>query len=411
MWSPCLIPAHRLSSMRYLSSVSRARVNTTSPKISDSFFSNLRLQVIQVLTSSLAQDQRQTLLSSIGALDKETAEQQKRSSIGEAVAKAMAQEATKRETLQQQEEDKIIQRAQHAMEQRIMNDLVIQERQQALERWKRELKVEEEQEEKATSTPMVQEPKETTHPILGPMLHDLGYKRIHITSAKALSAIPIWSQQRSYRHDRAKIMAADKLKSMDLGLPGVISLHEAEDGTLSILDGQHRVGMLTILQDKSKNTMNLNEILVEVFPQSHASSPSTLAEDLFIEINKAEPVKLVDMPRVAKSKDKDVIDEAASQLLEAYPEMFKPSQRCRPPHLNVDNLRDAIFTANILKNHSITSSSALYNWILKRNKELEKMYSKEEEAFKMGVSPSALEKAKEFKFYIGLDLSWLHKSV
>lgn len=170
--------------------------------------------------------------------------------------------------------------------------------------------------------------------------------------------------------------------------------------------------MLTILQDKSKNTMNLDQILVEVFPQSHSSSPSSHAEDLFIEINKAEPVKLVDMPRVAKSKDKEMIDDAANQLFETYPEMFKPSQRCRPPHLNVDNLRDAIFTANILKNHSITSSSALYDWIMQRNEELEKRFvHNKEDPSKMGVSLLALEKSKQFRFYIGLDLSWLHKAL
>lgn len=198
-------------------------------------FSNLRLQAIQVLATSLPQEQRHNLLKSMSALDKETAEQQKQASVGEAVAHALAQEAVKRNSLWEQEEEKIMKRAQQAIEQRIMNDLVIQERQQALERWKRELKEEEERENSIVVQPHVQqqqqsEEKETLkdpiHPILGPMLCDLGYKRVHITSAKALSAIPIWSQQRSYRHDRAKIMAADKLKSLDLGLPGVISLHE-----------------------------------------------------------------------------------------------------------------------------------------------------------------------------------------
>ena len=167
--------------------------------------------------------------------------------------------------------------------------------------------------------------------------------------------------------------------------------------------------MLTILIEKSKNTMNLNELLVEVFPQSSSSSTSH-AEDLFIEINKAEPVKLVDMPRVVKSKDKDIIDDAANQLFETFPEMFKPSQRCRPPHLNVDNLRDAIFTANILKQHSITSSSALYDWIMQRNEELAKTFV-HDYSLNMGVSQSALEKAKEYNFFIGLDMSWLsHRS-
>jgi hypothetical protein len=166
--------------------------------------------------------------------------------------------------------------------------------------------------------------------------------------------------------------------------------------------------MLTILQDKAKNTANLDQILVEVFPQSKSTSPSTHAEDLFIEINKAEPVKLLDMPRMAKSKDKEIIDDAAHKLYDAYPDMFKASQRCRPPHLNVDNLRDAIFTANIIKQYSITNSSVLYEWMMQRNKELEQVYSSTSST--TTVSKSALEKAKEFKFYLGLDLSWLHQT-
>ena len=58
---------------------------------------------------------------------------------------------------------------------------------------------------------------------------DFGYKRIHVISTQKLAAIPIWEKQRVYRHDRAKLMAKDKLKSMDIGLPGVIALHEVSE--------------------------------------------------------------------------------------------------------------------------------------------------------------------------------------
>ena len=64
------------------------------------------------------------------------------------------------------------------------------------------------------------------HPILGQIIMDFGYKRVHVMSTKKLAAIPIWEKQRVYRHDRAKVMAKDKLKSMNLGLPGVVALHE-----------------------------------------------------------------------------------------------------------------------------------------------------------------------------------------
>ena len=115
------------------------------------------------------------------------------------------------------------------------------------------------------------------HPVLGPVIADLGYKRVHLVPATTLGTIPVWRRQRVYRHDRAKAMAADKLKTKHLGLPGVICIHEEENGKLSILDGQHRVGMMKILSDKEgvatapvngEQTMDLRKVLVEVYPQN-----------------------------------------------------------------------------------------------------------------------------------------------
>ena len=68
------------------------------------------------------------------------------------------------------------------------------------------------------------------HPILGPCLLDLGAKRIHLVSAQTLSTISVWKKQRVYRHFRAKSMATDKLKTLSLGLPGVIGIYEVRHG-------------------------------------------------------------------------------------------------------------------------------------------------------------------------------------
>ncbi len=178
--------------------------------------------------------------------------------------------------------------------------------------------------------------------------------------------------------------------------------------------------MLAILQSKkgkdtsnsttSNQHLNLDQILVEVFPQS-STSPSSHAQDIFIEINKAEPVKLVDMPGIATSTDRKIINDAATYLQDTYPEMFKPSQRCRPPHLNVDNLRDAIFASGLLKKHKIRSKKALVKWILGKNEELAEKYDDDGEASNRDgdVKKSSLDKARKFDFYLGLDLSWLNQ--
>ena len=71
-------------------------------------------------------------------------------------------------------------------------------------------------------------------------------------------------------------------------------------------------------------------------------------KSLFVEINKAEPVKLVDMPEGGASASENMIlTEAAEELRRRYSAMFKPSQACRPPHLNVDNLRDEMHQASL----------------------------------------------------------------
>jgi len=158
----------------------------------------------------------------------------------------------------------------------------------------------------------------------------------------------------------------------------------------------------------NNNHLNLDQILVEVFPQ-YPSSSSTHAQDIFIEINKAEPVKLVDMPGVASNLDRRIISDAAMHLQDVYSEMFKPSQRCRSPHLNVDNLRDAIFAAEVLKKGQIKSKTALVKWMLQKNEEMKVKYSSTS-GNKEDTNKAALEKAKKFDFYLGMDLTWLHQT-
>ena len=94
------------------------------------------------------------------------------------------------------------------------------------------------------------------------------------------------------------------------------------DGNLSILDGRHRIGALALLSEKAPDNFDLENILVEVFSSDTADSDA--AEEIFVEINKSEPIKMVDMPGVAKAKDRKIISQAAAKLHEQYPTMFRP---------------------------------------------------------------------------------------
>lgn len=255
------------------------------------------------------------------------------------------------------------------------------------------------------------------HPILGPVIVDLGYKRIHLVSSGRLGTIPIWKRQRTYRNDRARRMASDKQATMNLGFPGIICLYEDSKGGLSILDGQHRVGMMQTLremQNKEGSSSNTDEIfqnvLVEVYSDPSEETERSLqgksvAEQVFVEINKAEPLKMLDIPGVASTADRNLITEAVETLRDQFPAMFSTSQRCRPPNVNIDNLRNSIFGANILLRHELTTSGKLLNWLLEQNAKLGETYERDEQRQKF-LSSKAWTKASKNGFYLGLESSW-----
>ena len=176
------------------------------------------------------------------------------------------------------------------------------------------------------------------------------------------------------------------------------------DGKLSILDGQHRIGALALLSEKAPENFDLENILVEVFSSDTADSDA--AEEIFVEINKSEPIKMVDMPGVAKAKDRKIITQAAAKLHEQYPTMFRPSQQCRVPHLNVDNLRDALFASEVIKRHDLKTTAALVNWMQAQNELLGAKFQQANVATKS--NKKALDKAQEFDFYLGMESSWLY---
>jgi hypothetical protein len=271
---------------------------------------------------------------------------------------------------------------------------------------------------------------EVIHPVLGPVIADLGYKRIHFVSSGRLGTIPVWNRNRIYRNNRAKSMATEKIKSMELGFPGAICLHEAPTGKLSIVDGQHRVGMMSALKETINKKLEKGDdigtlkdtdaiferVLVEVYPEpireegdDESVDGDGYAEQVFSEINKAEPVKLIDMPGVASKADRTVITEAVETLQDQYGVMFSASQRCRLPNVNVDNLRSAIFGANLLKRHKLTSSKKLTDWLLEQNAALGDEYERTDSSKQKLISKKQWTKASSNNFYLGLESSWLYK--
>lgn len=345
-------------------------------------------------------------------------------SIAEAIARFKAEEslriADKLEAARKEGEQAALARAQQ--------DLIVQQRKKAFEEWERnvaaakareaaqereaQLKQQEQEEPKEAVQQSAVDEEAPVHPVLGPVVADFGYKRLHIVSISVLENVPVWEKQRIFSYDRSKTMATDKMNTLHLGLPGVICLFEERSGQLSVLDGQHRIGMMKILAEKKAKDIDLEKILVEVYPvPGHIAEEDSHehASEIFAEINKAEPVKKVDI--FATKGDRKILEGGVEALRERFPAMFSPSLRCRPPNVNADNLRDGIFASNVLKDHNIKSAKALYDWLLQQNEELKGVYEEKgvKVAFKM--NEKALSKASKNGFYLGLDptYGWMSK--
>ena len=166
--------------------------------------------------------------------------------------------------------------------------------------------------------------------------------------------------------------------------------------------------------------LDLERVLVEVFVSRQENSQTQLAEDaaaaIFTEINKAEPVKLLDLPGVTNKRIRDIIDHAASHFNDAFPDMFSSSQRCRAPHLNLDNLRDQLFASEVINREKMGSGGELVRWMKVRNEELRERYGAEagegdtaELESGKKLSGAALKKARTHDFYLGLESTWLYK--
>jgi hypothetical protein len=163
--------------------------------------------------------------------------------------------------------------------------------------------------------------------------------------------------------------------------------------------------MMKILEELvDSNDFDFSKILVEVRPQKEHET--TYAQDIFLEINKAIPVELVDMPGVVNNKTQQIITGAAERLETKYPEMFSSSRTPRAPNLNIDKLRDRIYQRDVIGKFKIKSAAALEKWMLAENDKLAEKYATEEA--QSTVNKRALDKASTHKFYLGLDSSWLH---
>ena len=274
-----------------------------------------------------------------------------------------------------------------------------------------------------------------SHELYGTMLRDFGYKKIYAMAAANLVSkdkVGIYDQQRAFREERAQVIAREKAKEAVFSLPGVVTLAEGTAAVRGkktkkkssllfgastntgahILDGQHRVGALEILLSQGVIAPD-HDVLVEVFE----NVDDARASEIFTEINAAQPVRFVDMPGVAPPDVKWMLEGAAQRIKERYPAMFSASERCKIPNVNLDVLREELFSAEVVNRFGIADEDAFVTWLEGENAKLARRTEKEwlEARPKRGRGSTgseetylkALAKAKEHGFYLGMDFSWL----
>jgi len=267
--------------------------------------------------------------------------------------------------------------------------------------------------------------REDFHPIYGKLLHDFGYKKVFATEPKKLvnkAVVPVWEKQRIFRPERARQIADAKRADARFGLPGVITIFDLDaPDKRGIVDGQHRVGSLEVML-REGTWEDDKHVLTEVYACGDDDVP---VNDLFAEINQSQPVAEMDLPGAAgleREGERDAINGVSEKLAEQFAEMFKPSLRCRPPHLNVDNFRQELWdseNARKLLQEAVASGDGeekveekLMNWLMEKNEELAQRSEDEwltapSARVKSGKTlRTALTKARKNSFFLGLDNGW-----
>ena len=86
--------------------------------------------------------------------------------------------------------------------------------------------------------------------------------------------------------------------------------------------------------------------------------------------------------------------------------MFKPTSRCRAPHVHMDSLRESLFEFGVVRATKAESAGDLLAWLQEKNGALKKVDEARWLAMRGRTSEKAmrkaLEKANKHKFWLGM---------
>ena len=111
--------------------------------------------------------------------------------------------------------------------------------------------------------------------IQGPCVADLGYKRIHIASARVLtSSVPVWCHQRPCDPDRIRVICDAFYRENDTTIPqllGTVCIYALPVGgrvEVGLFDGQHRVQAMAMLLRRRQVRFESFILSSPVYPSS-----------------------------------------------------------------------------------------------------------------------------------------------
>lgn len=291
------------------------------------------------------------------------------------------------------------------------------------------------------STSIATQTASAKHPCFGELLADLGFKKIYRASARTLvNTVPIWAKQRACNEGRVDEIV--KAKAQAPSLMGPIMCFEfgpsefERDGLAmpsvtrpqprAIFDGQHRARAAMRLLSSEAFTIedeadddDVHAALGDRRPTPRASAEGGFDDfalivevypvnaereikALYLEVNKSESVKEIDLPDAIAPQRKAHIDEACERLRKAFPDMFKPSERCRPPHVHRDTLRNKLF------HHAATMELTSADDLVARFTAVNQRLQARPAAQWPERLSKPLEKARAHGFFLGLeDYAWL----
>lgn len=268
---------------------------------------------------------------------------------------------------------------------------------------------------------------QTVHPTYGKLLAEMGNRRVFATFPERLcnsELFPTYEAQRAFRPERAEAIATSiRRDDRFSGFPGMVTLFEFVGEVAAqtrghqvrgIVDGQHRVGAIRLLMESGHWPKN-RLVATEVFTVREHSD----AARLFMDINKMEPVKDIDMvgikldvaesqaERAALEEElviKSAVDVVIQRMQIKYAKMFSLSENCRVPNVHADTFRNALFKSlEARKVAKEQGTAGLEAWLKERNTEIKK------DVNKSSSGTAALEKAEANDFYFGMvkNFQWL----